>query len=109
MAERGTPPDPGLGLLRFALNRLDENASLHAQQRLEAATTLRALVEEAYRLREEWRTTGPTKLGDPDLFTFFVKVISDTNLGTEAIPPSTDWERLGKLTDRNLVTLKLRD
>jgi len=109
MAEQGTPSDPGLGLLRFAMNRIDANSSLHAQQRLEAATTLRALVEEAYRLREEWRTAGPLKLGDDDLFMFFLKVISDTELGTKGIPPSTDWEKLGKLKDQNLVTLKLKD
>ena len=79
------------------------------QQRLQAAVTLRALVEEAYKLREEWRTNGPQRLGDSDLFGFFLKVISDTELGTKAIPPSTDWEKLGQLKDQNLVTLKLRD
>jgi hypothetical protein len=109
MGERGTALDPGLGLLRYAMNRLDSNASLHAEQRLQAATTLRALVEEAHKLREEWRSSGPQKLGDSDLFGFFLKVISDTDLGTKGIPPSTDWEKLGKLKDQNLVTLKLRD
>jgi hypothetical protein len=109
MAERGSAIDPGLGLLRYAMNRIDQNASLHAEQRLQAAVTLRALVEEAYKLREEWRTNGPQRLGDSDLFGFFLKVISDTELGTKAIPPSTDWEKLGQLKDQNLVTLKLRD
>lgn len=107
MNEKGTPIDPGLGLLRFAMARLDEGASLQAQQRLDAAVTLRSLVEEAFRLREEWRTSGPARLGDPELFNFFLTVIEQTNLGNATIPPATDWEKLGNLKDRNLLTLKL--
>jgi hypothetical protein len=107
MNEKGTSTDPGLGLLRFAMARLDEGASLAAQQRLDAAATMRSLVEEAFRLREEWRTSGPTRLGDPELFSFFLTVIEQTNLGNTAIPGATDWEKLGKLKDRNLLTLKL--
>lgn len=107
MNEKGTPTDPGLGLLRFAMARLDEGASLLAQQRLDAADGLRALVEEAFRLREEWRSSGPARLGDAELFNFFLTVIEQTNLGNGAIPPATDWEKLGKLKDRNLLTLKL--
>ena len=109
MAERGTPSDPGLGLLRFAMNRLDQSASLHAQQRLDSSTTLRGLVEEAFRIREEWKSAGPAKLGDPELFTFFLKLVNDTELGTKGIPSNTDWEKLGKLKDSNLITLKLKD
>lgn len=109
MAERGLPSDPGLGLLRFAMNRLDENASTDAERRLNSVTSLRALVEEAYKLREEWRAAGPQKVGDKDLFGFFLKVIDDTDLGTKGIPPTTDWDKLGKLKDQNLVTLKLKD
>lgn len=108
MSHKGTPADPGLGLLRYAMNRLDPNAS-HAHDRLESAVTLRALVEEAYKLREEWRESGPDKMGDDDLFAFFLKVIDDTELGTKGIPPETDWNKLGKLKDQNLVTLKLKD
>ncbi len=100
---------PGLGLLRFAMNRLDENASTDAERRLNSVTSLRALVEEAYKLREEWRAAGPKKVGDKDLFGFFLKVIDDTDLGTKGIPPTTDWDKLGKLKDQNLVTLKLKD
>lgn len=107
MNEKGTPTDPGLGLLRFAMARLDEGASLQAQQRLDGAAGLRSLVEEAYRLREEWRESGPTRLGDAELFNFFLTVIEQTNLGNGAIPAATDWEKLGKLKDRNLLTLKL--
>jgi len=107
--EKGTPTDPGLGLLRFAIARLDQQASLVAQQRLDATATLRAVVDEAYRLREEWRAYGPSKLGDPDLFAFFLKVIEETDLGNRPIPPATDWDRLGLLKDRNLLTLKLKD
>ncbi len=107
MNDKGSPTDPGLGLLRFAMARLDEGASLQAQQRLDAATGLRPLVEEAFKLREEWRISGPAKLGDPDLFNFFLTVIDQTNLGQSAIPPATDWDKLGKLKDRNLLTLKL--
>ena len=107
MGERGTPTDPGLGLLRFAMARLNEGASLQAQQRLDGAATLRSLVEEAFRLREEWRSSGPALLGDGDLFNFFLTVIDQTNLGNTGIPPETDWEKLGKLKDRNLLTLKL--
>ena len=107
MNERGSPTDPGLGLLRFAMARLDEGASLQAQQRLEAATGLRPLVEEAFKLREEWRTSGPARLGDPELFNFFLTVIEQTNLGNGSIPPATDWEKLGKLKDLTLLTLKL--
>src|SRR4029077_8104172 len=47
MNERGTPTDPGLGLLRFAMGRLDDEGTLRAQERLEAAPSLRTLVEEA--------------------------------------------------------------
>ncbi|WP_146506117.1 hypothetical protein [Rubinisphaera italica] len=108
MSERGTPTDPGLGLLRYAMNRLDTNAT-NAHNRLESAGTLRELVEAAYKLREEWRTTGPEKMGDAELFGFFLKVIDETNLGTEGIPPATDWAKLGKLKDQNLITLKLKD
>jgi hypothetical protein len=107
MNEKGTPADPGLGLLRFALARLDVGASLQAQERLDATTGLRSVVEEAYRLREEWRSSGPARLGDAELFSFFLTVIEQTNLGNGAIPPATDWEKLGKLKDRNLLTLKL--
>lgn len=107
MNDKGTPTDPGLGLLRFAMARLDEGALLQAQQRLDAAMGLRPLVEEAFKLREEWRSSGPARLGDPDLFHFFLTVIDQTNLGQGAIPPATDWEKLGKLKDRNLLTLKL--
>jgi hypothetical protein len=64
-------------------------------------------VEEAAKLRDEWRAGGPQKLGDPDLFTFFLKVVAETGLGNKAIPTDTDWEKLGKLKDRNLLTLKL--
>jgi hypothetical protein len=64
-------------------------------------------VEESFRLREEWRSSGPALLGDPELFNFFLTVIEQTDLGNAAIPPSTDWEKLGKLKDRNLLTLKL--
>jgi len=46
MDERGTPTDPGLGLLRFAMGRLDDGATLRAQERLDAAPALRTLVEE---------------------------------------------------------------
>jgi len=107
MNEKGTPTDPGLGLLRFAMARLDEGASLQAQQSLDGAATMRSLVEEAFRLREEWRSSGPARLGDTELFNFFLTVIDHTNLGNAAIPPATDWEKLGKLKDRNLLTLKL--
>ena len=107
MDERGTPTDPGLGLLRFAMGRLDDGATLRAQERLDAAPSLRTLVEEACRLREEWRRDGPGRLGDADLFAFFLKVIDDTNLGNQRIPPDTDWDKLGKLKDRNLLTLGL--
>ena len=107
MNEKGTPTDPGLGLLRFAMARLDEGASLQAQQSLDGAATMRSLVEEAFRLREEWRSSGPARLGDTELFNFFLTVIEHTNLGNAAIPPATDWEKLGKLKDRNLLTLKL--
>jgi hypothetical protein len=107
MNDKGSPTDPGLGLLRFAMARLDEGALLQAQQRLDAATGLRPLVEEAFKLREEWRSSGPARLGDPDLFNFFLTVIDQTNLGQGAIPAATDWEKLGKLKDRNLLTLKL--
>jgi hypothetical protein len=107
MNEKGTPTDPGLGLLRFAMARLDEGASLQAQQRLDGAAALRSLVEEAFRLREEWRASGPARLGDAELFNFFLTVIDQTNLGNSGIPPATDWEKLGKLKDRNLLTLKL--
>lgn len=107
MNDKGSPTDPGLGLLRFAMARLDEGASLQAQRRLDAATGLRPLVEEAFKLREEWGSSGPARLGDPDLFNFFLTVIDRTNLGQGAIPPATDWEKLGKLKDRNLLTLKL--
>jgi hypothetical protein len=107
MDERGTPTDPGLGLLRFAMGRLDDGATLRAQEQLDAAPSLRTLVEEACRLREEWRRDGPDRLGDADLFAFFLKVIDDTNLGNQRIPPDTDWDKLGKLKDRNLLTLGL--
>jgi hypothetical protein len=107
MTERGTTTDPGLGLLRFAIGRLDDGAALRAEQRLDAAPTLRALVEEAFQLREGWRQDGPAKLADTDLFTFFLQVIGATDLGNQAIPPGTDWDKLGKLKDRNLLTLKL--
>jgi hypothetical protein len=107
MNEKGSPTDPGLGLLRFAMARLDEGASLQAQQRLDGAAALRSLVEEAFRLREEWRASGPARLGDAELFNFFLTVIDQTNLGNTGIPPATDWEKLGKLKDRNLLTLKL--
>lgn len=107
MNEKGSPNDPGLGLLRFAMARLDEGASLVAQQRLDSAAALRSLVEEAFRLREEWRTSGPARLGDAELFNFFLNVIEQTNLGNGSIPPATDWEKLGKLKDMNLLTLKL--
>jgi hypothetical protein len=107
MDERGTPSDPGLGLLRFAIGRLDNGAPLRAQQRLSGATALRAVVEEAAKLREEWRREGPNKLGDPGLFEFFLEIINDTNLGNQPIPAATDWEKLGKLKDRNLLSLKL--
>src|SRR5262249_28116879 len=70
MDERGTPTDPGLGLLRFAVGRLDEGAGTSAEQRLKTVNSLRTLVEEAYALREEWRRNGPDKLGDAELFTF---------------------------------------
>jgi hypothetical protein len=107
MQDEGTPSDPGLGLLRFAVARLDETSSLNAQERLEGSASLRALVEEAAELRDEWRTTGPAKLGDPSLFTFFLTVVAETGLGNKPIPKDTDWEKLGKLKDRNLLTLKL--
>jgi hypothetical protein len=107
MDERGTPIDPGLGLLRFAMGRLDDGAPLRAQQRLDAAPSLRALVEEAFKLRQEWRQDGPGTLGDADLFAFFLHVINATKLGNDAIPVETDWDKLGKLKDRNLLTLKL--
>src|SRR5262249_48965190 len=67
LEERGTPADPGLGLLRFAVGRLDQGASVQALRRLENTTTLREVVEEAAKLREEWRQAGPGKLGDPEL------------------------------------------
>jgi hypothetical protein len=107
MQEKGTPADPGLGLLRFAMARLDEGSSLAAQQCLDRTVTLRSLVEEAYRLREEWRVSGPARLGDAALFGFFLTVIDQTNLGKAPIPPAIDWEKLGKLKDRNLLTLQL--
>jgi DNA-binding HxlR family transcriptional regulator len=107
MDERGTPTDPGLGLLRFAIGRLDDGIAVLAEQRLNAAASLRALVEEAFVVREEWRRNGPARLGDADLFTFFLHVIDATALGNKAIPAGTDWEKLGKLKDRNLLTLKL--
>jgi hypothetical protein len=106
MNERGTPTDPGLGLLRFAIGRLDDGAALHAERRLEATPSLRALVEEAFQLRNEWRQDGPAKLGDADLFTFFLQVIDTTDLGNQGIPRETDWEKLGKLKDRIPLTLK---
>lgn len=107
MSEKGTPTDPGLGLLRFAMARLDEGAWLQAEQRLDGTAALRLLVEEAFRLREEWRDSGPARLGDIELFNFFLMVIDQTNLGIAAIPPATDWEKLGKLKDKNLITLRL--
>jgi hypothetical protein len=107
MNERGAATDPGLGLLRFAIGRLDDGAALRAEQRLDAAAALRDLVEEAFRLRAEWRQDGPAKLGDAELFTFFLHVIDTTDLGNQPIPTGTDWDKLGKLKDRNLLTLKL--
>jgi hypothetical protein len=107
MNERGMATDPGLGLLRFAIGRLDDGATLRAEQRLGAAHSLRALVEEAFQLRAEWRQDGPAKLGDADSFAFFLHVIDATDLGNQPIPPGIDWDKLGKLKDRNLLTLKL--
>jgi hypothetical protein len=107
LEERGTPADPGLGLLRFAVGRLDEGASVQAQRRLENTTTLRELVEEAAKLREEWRGTGPSKLGDPELFQFLLKVIADTDLGNQPVPRGADWAKLGQLYERGLVNLNL--
>jgi uncharacterized protein YhaN len=107
MSERGTPADPGLGLLRFAMGRLEEGATLSAEERLAEAGSLRELVEEAFKLREEWRSEGPEKLGDRALFEFFLRVIDETDLGNQMIPPTTDWDRLGQLKERGLLTLKL--
>jgi hypothetical protein len=107
LEERGTPTDPGLGLLRFALGRLDEGASVRAQRRLENTTTLREVVEEAARLRDEWRRAGPEKLGDPELFQFLLKVIADADLGTQSVPKGTDWVRLGQLFERGLISVNL--
>ena len=64
-------------------------------------------MEEAGRLREAWRQDGPGRLGDADLFAFFLKIIDDTDLGNQCIPPDTDWDKLGKLKDRNFLTLGL--
>jgi hypothetical protein len=94
-------------LLRFAVGRLDDGATLHAQQRLDATPSLRELVEAAFKLCQEWRQSGPVALGDAELFAFFLHVIDATDLGNEAIPAGTDWDRLGKLKDRNLLTLQL--
>ena len=107
MEERGTPTDPGLGLLRFVVGRLDEGASVQSQRRLEAAATLREVVEEAARLREEWRQVGPQKLGDPGLFQFYLKVIADTDLGNQPVPKGTDWGKLSQLYERGLLELSL--
>ena len=105
MQDRGTPSDPGLGLLRFAINRLDASATTAAQQRLEQTQTLRELIQTAYAIRQEWRTLGPDKLGDSALFDFFLQIIDATELGNKSIPPDVDWENLGKLKDRRLITL----
>ena len=107
MQDQGTPSDPGLGLLRFAVARLDQNSTTLAEQRLEKTATFRNLIEEAYAIREEWRELGPAKLGDPDLFRFFLGVIYETKLGNEPIPPQTDWTQLGRLKDHNLIRLNL--
>jgi len=44
------------------MGRLDDGATLRAQERLDAAPALRTLVEEAGWLREEWRRDGPGRL-----------------------------------------------
>jgi hypothetical protein len=107
LEERGTPADPGLGLLRFAVGRLDQGASVQAQRRLENTTTLREVVEEAAKLREEWRRAGPDKLGDAELFQFLLKVIADTELGNQPVPRETDWVKLGQLYERGLGSFNL--
>jgi len=107
MSERGEPNDPGLELLRCAVGLMDEAATILAERRLEEAATLRSLVEEAAKLRDEWRSEGPRRLGDEELFRFFLKVIDETDLGKNPVPMNLDWQKLGQLKDLVPITLQL--
>jgi len=64
-------------------------------------------VEEAAKLRDEWRSEGPRRLGDEELFRFFLKVIDETDLGKNPVPMNLDWQKLGQLKDLVPITLQL--